>query len=101
MFSPFEFVFFVLEVICFVVTEQISDASGQVVVDAAHIARCCYDGIHVCVTKLDTLINLQVHKTHEKFTKLSHFNKCTNLQTCCLHCTLLRQTDTITTIKLK
>lgn len=84
MFSPFEFVLFVLEVIRFVVTEQISDASGQVVVNAAHIARRCYDGIHVSVTKLDTLINLQVHKTHEKLTNLSLYNKCTNQQTCCL-----------------
>lgn len=99
MLSPFKFVFFVLKVIRFIVTEQISDASGQVVVDAAHIARRCYDGIHVCVTKLDTLLNLQVDKTHEKLTNWSSFNKCTNQQTCFLY-TLLRQTENITKIEL-
>ncbi len=63
LFSPFEFVFFVLEVICLIVAEQISDASSQVVVDAVHIARRCYDGTHMFVTILDTLLNLQIHKT--------------------------------------
>lgn len=72
LFSPFEFVFFVLEVICLIVAEQISDASSQVVVDAVHIAWRCYDGTHVFVTILDTLLNLQIHKTYDNQTPEAH-----------------------------
>lgn len=60
--SPFELVLLVPDVVGLVVREELSDACGQVAVDAVHVAGCCHNGTHVFVTVLDALLHLYPSK---------------------------------------
>lgn len=56
--------------------EELGDASGQVAVDAVHVAGRGHDGAHVFVTVLDTLLHLSVeeHKQLSKDISQGHFH---------------------------
>lgn len=56
---PFELVLLVPDVIGLVVREELSDAIGQVAVDAVHVAGRGHDGTDVFVAVVDALLHLQ------------------------------------------
>lgn len=61
---PFEFVFFVLDVIGFIVAEEVCNASGQATVDAVHVAGGGHDSSHVLMAVLNALLYLKVVETN-------------------------------------
>lgn len=65
--SPFELVLLVPDVVGLVVREELSDACGQVAVDAVHVAGRGHNGAHVFVAVLDALL----HLCPSKYTVLS------------------------------
>jgi hypothetical protein len=78
-YKPFELVFAIFDIICFIVIEKIDNSANQFIIDAVHVARRGHNCTHITMTKLDAFLNLGIHKLSNKRLRTQdepHLPKC-------------------------
>lgn len=63
---PLKLVLLIFDIVSFIVVKELGNAGDKFVIYTVHVARCGYDGIHVAVAVLYTLLYLWM------FCQLSH-----------------------------